>query len=87
VSYDESAVGRIGVLTVSTRGAGGPGEVLVNIRGGSEAFLAWSDEPLPRGSSVLVIEARGAMSVGVAAWQDPVDPLDAIVGDDADQGS
>jgi hypothetical protein len=86
VSYDTSAIGCIGVLIVATRGPGGPGEVLLKIRGGSEAYLAWSAEPLARGTSVLVIETRGAMTVEVTAWADPVDPLDAIVGD-ADQGS
>ena len=56
---DESLIGSIGVLIIATRGAVGPGEVLVKIRGGSEAFIAWSAEPLPRGSTVLVINNRG----------------------------
>jgi membrane protein implicated in regulation of membrane protease activity len=65
---DPSAVGRTGVLTVGTRGAAGPGEVLVKIRGGSETYLAWSDEPLPRGTSVLVVESRGARALTVVVW-------------------
>jgi membrane protein implicated in regulation of membrane protease activity len=65
---DPSAVGRTGVLTVGTRGAAGPGEVLVKIRGGSETYLAWSDEPLPKGTTVLVVESRGARSLTVVAW-------------------
>ncbi|NJC73994.1 hypothetical protein HC031_30410 [Planosporangium thailandense] len=64
---DPSAVGRTGVLTVATRGAAGPGEVLVKIRGGSETYLAWSDEPLPRGTTVLVVESRGARALTVVA--------------------
>ena len=56
MARDESSVGRVGVLTVATRGSAGPGEVLIKIRGGSEAFLAWSEKPLPRGATVLVIE-------------------------------
>jgi hypothetical protein len=64
-------VGLVGTLTVGTRGRGGPGEVLVKVRGGSETYLAWSDEPLPRGSSVLVIELRGARTLGVVAWSGP----------------
>jgi membrane protein implicated in regulation of membrane protease activity len=65
---DRSAVGRTGVLTVSTRGAAGPGEVLVTIRGGSETYLAWSDEPLPRGTTVLVVDSRGARALTVVGW-------------------
>ncbi|HEY7595959.1 MAG TPA: hypothetical protein VH969_22635 [Actinophytocola sp.] len=56
---------------VGTRGDAGPGEVLVKIRGGSEAFLAFSDEPLPKGTTVLVVDTRGARTVGVTPWTDP----------------
>lgn len=73
-----SAIGCIGVITVATRGEAGPGEVLVKIRGGSEAFIAWSPEPLPKGTTVLVIENRGARTVDVSAWTDPLDPRSAI---------
>lgn len=71
---DESAIGCIGVLVVATRGPGGPGEVLVKIRGGSETYLAWSETPLPRGATVLVVESRGARTVDVAEWEDPLGP-------------
>ena len=67
---DESSIGRVGVLSVATRGSGGPGEVLIKIRGGSEAFLAWSDKPLPRGATVLVIDSRGGRTVDVIEWED-----------------
>ena len=43
---DGTLVGSIGVITIATRGQAGPGEVLVQIRGGSETFIAWSPEPL-----------------------------------------
>ena len=68
---DPAAVGRTGVLTVGTRGAAGPGEVHVKIRGGSESFLAWSDGPLPKGTTVLIVEDRGARAVTVVAWTEP----------------
>jgi hypothetical protein len=68
---DLSPVGRIGVLLVATRGAGGPGEVQLKIRGGTETFLAYSDEPLPQGTTVLAVEKRGARTVDVIAWSDP----------------
>ena len=70
MARDDSSVGRVGVLTVATRGSAGPGEVLIKIRGGSEAFLAWSEKPLPRGATVLVIESRGARAVDVIEWED-----------------
>ncbi len=71
---DVSPIGCIGVVTVATRGQAGPGEVLVKIRGGSEAFIAWSPEPLQKGTSVLVIDERGSRTVEVSAWDDPLDP-------------
>jgi hypothetical protein len=71
---DVSPIGCIGVVTVATRGGAGPGEVLVKIRGGSEAFIAWSPEPLAKGTSVLVIDERGSRTVDVSAWDDPLDP-------------
>jgi membrane protein implicated in regulation of membrane protease activity len=74
-SADDSPVGCIGVLVVGTRGGGGPGEVLVKIRGGSETFLAFSDEPLPKGATVLVVDSRGARAVDVTPWTDPMGDL------------
>lgn len=72
MTADSTPVGCVGVLLVATRGAAGPGEVLVKIRGGSESYLAFSDEPLPKGATVLVIESVGARSVGVTHWSDPL---------------
>jgi len=80
LARDESSVGCVGVLTVGTRGEGGPGEVLIKIRGGSEAFLAWSDKPLPRGATVLVIESRGARAVDVIVWEDALGDSPRIPG-------
>ena len=70
MARDESAVGCVGVLTVGTRGEAGPGEVHVKIRGGSETFLAWSEKPLPKGATVLIIESRGKRAVDVMEWED-----------------
>jgi hypothetical protein len=72
VARDEHVIGSIGVLTVATRGSAGPGEVQVQVRGGTEAFIAWSPEPLPKGTSVLVIESRGHRAVDVSPWEDPL---------------
>jgi len=69
---DESAIGTVGVLSIATRGSAGPGEVRIKIRGGSEHFLAWSENPLPRGAKVLVIDYRGPRTVDVMEWADPL---------------
>jgi len=75
VTTDEACIGTVGVLTVATRGSAGPGEVLIKIRGGSEAFLAWSEKPLPRGATVLVIDSRGARTVDVIEWEASLDEI------------
>ena len=70
MARDESSIGSVGVLTVGTRGENGPGEVFIKIRGGSETYLAWSEKPLPKGTTVLVISSRGARAVDVIEWED-----------------
>jgi membrane protein implicated in regulation of membrane protease activity len=75
VARETSLIGSIGVLTVATRGAVGPGEVLVKVRGGTETYLAWSLTALPKGTTVLVIESRGNRTVDVSEWTDPLDPF------------
>ena len=65
-------MGCYGRLIVATRGPAGPGEVLVAVRGGTEAYLAWSEEPLANGTQVLVFNSRGARAVDVMQWdEDP----------------
>jgi hypothetical protein len=72
---DQSVVGSSGELIVATRGPAGPGEVLLKLRGGTEAYLAWSEEPLPSGSQVLVFNSRGDRSVDVMQFDGEPDPL------------
>jgi hypothetical protein len=73
VASDESVIGCIGKLVIATRGPAGPGEVVISIRGGREALIAWSAEPLPKGATVLVIESRGHRAVDVSPWTDPLE--------------
>jgi hypothetical protein len=61
---EESILGKVGQVTVSIP-ADGPGEVLLPVRGGSEAFAAWSDEPIRRHSRIVVVECISARSVFV----------------------
>jgi hypothetical protein len=67
---DPAVIGRAGYVTVATRGSDGAGEVQVSVRGGVETYLAWSDDPLPKGASVLVIGTRGPRTVDVVPWTD-----------------
>ena len=75
---DNAVIGCMGVITVATRGTIGPGEAHIQVRGGSEDFIAYSDEPLARGTSVMVVESRGDRAVEVVVWPEP-DPLDALL--------
>ena len=59
---EDGLIGKIGRITVSIP-RNGPGEVLLPVRGGSEAFTALSDEPIARHSRVVVVEALSARSV------------------------
>ena len=64
----ESLIGKVGRVTVSIP-AGGPGEVLVPVRGGTEAFAALSDEPIARHRRVVIVEALSGRSVLVTPLQ------------------
>jgi hypothetical protein len=61
---ERGLLGLTGRVTVSIP-ADGPGEVLLPVRGGTEAFAAWSDEPIPRHRRVVVVETLSARSVMV----------------------
>ncbi|GGZ48027.1 hypothetical protein GCM10010371_04240 [Streptomyces subrutilus] len=67
---DPDPVGLIGRVTVSIP-ADGPGEVLVPLRGGSEAFAAWSAAPVALHTQVVVTDRSSARSVTV----EPLNPL------------
>jgi hypothetical protein len=58
---------------LATRGADGPGEVVVRVRGGTEVYIAWSDVPLPRGATVLVCATRGERALDVMEWAESSD--------------
>ena len=55
-----------GTITIATRGDDGPGEVELAVDGGSGTFIAYSDDSLPRGTSVVVIDIRPSRKVDVA---------------------
>jgi hypothetical protein len=64
VNGGHGLIGLVGHVTVPVP-AGGPGEVVLSIRGGSEAFAAWADEPIAKYACVVVVEERSARSVTV----------------------
>lgn len=76
MSRESSVVGCSGELTVATRADAGPGEVLVKVRGGTEAYLAWSERPLAKGTKVLVYNDRGERAVDVMEWPDEPEDQD-----------
>jgi hypothetical protein len=80
LARDEAAIGTVGVLIIATRGAAGPGEVRIKIRGGSENYLAWSENPLPKGATVLVTDYRGPRTVDVMEWADSLGEAPKIPG-------
>jgi hypothetical protein len=65
----EDLVGLIGRVTVSIPGSR-PGEVLLPVRGGTEGFAAWADEPIAKGLHVIVIECLSPRSVFVTPFPD-----------------
>ena len=64
---DDSPAGRAGYVTVAIAGPDRPGEVRVAIRGGTEHFIAYAEEPIARGMSVIVVTDRGGRAVDVIA--------------------
>jgi hypothetical protein len=64
---EHSLVGTIGRVTVPIP-VDGPGEVLLPVRGGTEAFAAWADQAIEKHARVLVIEYTSARSVIVTPF-------------------
>jgi len=55
-------VGSRGTLTIATRGKDGPGEVQVDE---GETFIAYSEEPLSKGTVVVIYDTHGGRRVDV----------------------
>ena len=63
-SLDGSLIGEVGYVSVPIP-AEKPGEVMLSVRGGTEAFAAWSDEPIAKHTRVVVVDERSGRSVTV----------------------
>ncbi|MFB6780832.1 hypothetical protein OH809_20095 [Streptomyces sp. NBC_00873] len=57
-----SPIGAVGRVTVPIP-PNGPGEVLVAVRGGSEAYTAWSATSIDRDARVVVVDSVSARGV------------------------
>jgi hypothetical protein len=62
-----SLAGQVGYVSVPIP-ADGPGEVMLSVRGGTEAFAAWCDEPVEKHARVVVLENRSGRSVTVTRF-------------------
>jgi hypothetical protein len=62
----DGVVGRPAHVTVAVPGGDRAGEVTVRVRGGSEVYMAFADEPIDIGAQVVVISDRGARTLFVA---------------------
>ena len=80
MARDESAIGTVGVLIVATRGQAGPGEVLDQDSRRIRELPGLVAKPLPKGTTVLVIEYLGPRTVDVMEWDDPLGEAPAIPG-------
>lgn len=59
---DRGLVGTVGLVTVPIT-PDRPGEVLLPVRGGTEAYAAMSDENIPKHRRVVVVEHTSGRSV------------------------
>jgi hypothetical protein len=59
--------GRLGRVTVPIP-AGGPGEIVVSIRGGTERYAAWCSEPVAKHTPVVIVDQRSARTVDVTPF-------------------
>lgn len=53
-------IGSTGTVITPTHGGEGPGEVETDRHG---CYIAWSQNPLPKGTYVLIVSTRGIRSV------------------------
>jgi hypothetical protein len=61
---DQDLIGTVGQVTVPIT-AGRPGEVMLPVRGGTEAFTACADEDIAKYARVVVVECLTGRTVTV----------------------
>ncbi len=66
-SMDQQLVGTVGQVTVPIS-KDRPGEVMLPVRGGTEAYAALSDQPIAKHTKVVVVECLSGRSVTVTPF-------------------
>jgi hypothetical protein len=59
----DGVVGKSAYVTVAIPGGPQAGEVLVRVRGGTESYIAYADQPVGLGAQVVVVANRGARTL------------------------
>jgi hypothetical protein len=59
--------GRLARVTVPIP-QGGPGEIVVGIRGGTERYAAWCDVPVAKNIPVVIVAERSPRTVDVTPF-------------------
>jgi membrane protein implicated in regulation of membrane protease activity len=67
MSGDDPVIGCLGIVTHRIT-PGRAGEIVVHIRGGTETYMAYSDDELAEQTEVLVIGKRSARTVEVTPF-------------------
>lgn len=72
--------GRLGRVVHRVRGGAAPGEVRVVHDGMSHDYLAYSPQPVPAGTQVLVVHDRGSRQIDVEPWDIPAPDVPGTAG-------
>jgi membrane protein implicated in regulation of membrane protease activity len=62
------ALNKAAIVVSRVPGGNSPGEVQIRIRGGTECYMAYADQPIEVGTQVVVVADRGARSLFVASF-------------------
>lgn len=68
----DEVLGLTATTTSPIRGGDLPGEILVAVRGATETYIAFADEPIARHQTVLIVTVLPGRQVDVVPW--PTEP-------------
>jgi nucleotide-binding universal stress UspA family protein len=64
----DGLIGKVGRVLVRIREGDPPGEVVLQVGGSPETYLAYCDDMVPVGADVLVVGVRGGRRLDVVPW-------------------